>query len=62
MPGAQQIADPSVAAIISANGLNGNFTNKAIIPGYFTMTVLSASRVTVFVTVPCPLTGTILTS
>jgi len=30
IPGAQQITDPSVAAVISANGLNGNFTNKAI--------------------------------
>jgi hypothetical protein len=29
-PGTQQISDPSVAAVISANGLNGNFTNKAI--------------------------------
>ena len=29
-PGTQQITDPSVAAVISANGLNGNFTNKAI--------------------------------
>src|SRR5437870_1484951 len=30
IPGAQQITDPSVAAIISANGLNRNFTNNAI--------------------------------
>ena len=30
-PGTQQITDPSVAAVISANGFNGNFTNKAII-------------------------------
>jgi hypothetical protein len=29
-PGTQQITDPSVAAVISANGLNGNFTKKAI--------------------------------
>jgi len=29
-PGTQQITDPSVAAVISANGLNSNFTNKAI--------------------------------
>jgi hypothetical protein len=29
-PSTQQITDPSVAAAISANGLNGNFTNKAI--------------------------------
>ena len=30
LSGTQQIADPSVAAVISANGLNRNFTNKAI--------------------------------
>ena len=29
-PGTQQITDPSVAAVISANGLSGKFTNKAI--------------------------------
>jgi hypothetical protein len=29
-PGTQQITDASVAAVISANELNGNFTNKAI--------------------------------
>ncbi len=29
-PGTQQITDPSVAAVISANGLNGDFTNKEI--------------------------------
>ena len=26
-PGTQQITNPSVAAVISANGFNGNFTN-----------------------------------
>jgi hypothetical protein len=41
---------------------SGNFPYIAYSSRYFTMTVLSASRVTVFVTVPCPLTGTILTS
>ncbi|HYR43701.1 MAG TPA: hypothetical protein VER98_11795, partial [Terriglobia bacterium] len=29
-PGIQQITDPAVAGVTSANGLNGNFTNKAI--------------------------------
>jgi hypothetical protein len=29
-PGTQQITDPSAAAVISPNGLNGNFTNRAI--------------------------------
>ena len=48
----------------SGNGASASIreTRSTVNHGYFTMTVLSASMVTVFVTAPCPLRGIILTS